>query len=84
MTITIRHATEVLTVAIDDGSDGDGLTVAQIINVNGKPGKWRVLKVHAPTGTTRTYDIQKMPGNRHQRRALIIQEQRKNRKGKGN
>lgn len=70
MTVTIRTiTTPIATVAIDDGSDGQGLTVDQIVNVAGKPGKWRVLKVHSPIGRSRVYDIAQVVGNRGQRRA---------------
>lgn len=56
-------------VVIEDGSDRTGLSAGQIIRVNGEAGVWEVLAVLPRAANNgRTYEIERVPGNRHLRR----------------
>ena len=59
-----------LNITVTDGSDA-GVTVNQVIKVNGQPGRWRVVEVVPLLGDGKSNHYRlRREGNRKQRRAM--------------
>lgn len=64
--------TERLTITVADGSDAGGLKEGQLINVNGSPGRWKVVKIHECTPSK--YDLERLPNRQQRRKAAARKE----------